>query len=70
MLSKHSHILLESQGYLLHFEDECTLKMRDVNDMSRSRKKKPVFHFEIPRKYAIKINILVYAVRKKTQTRN
>lgn len=32
--------------------------------------KKPVFHFEIPRKYAIKINILVYAVRKKTQTRN
>lgn len=27
--------------------------------------KKPVFHFEIPRKYAIKINILVYAVRKK-----
>lgn len=39
VLSKHSHILLKSQGYLLHFEDECTLKMRDVNDMSRSRKK-------------------------------
>lgn len=37
--SKHSHILRESQGYLLHFEDDCTLKMRDVNDMSRSRKK-------------------------------